>query len=120
MSNSDNHRMQAREMQIVAEYGNFTTVNGGAPTTIEGCIATITRTGEGTFTGTFKRSYPQVRQAAVWPLVAGGGKGVFTALDPVAKTFGLLLSTEAGVADDLPTAVVRVRVDFANTKVTRR
>jgi hypothetical protein len=108
------------ELSIVQEYGNFTTVNGGAPTTLAGCIATCTRTGEGTFTGTFKRKYPQVRSASVWPLVAGGGKGVFTALDPVAGTFGILLSLENGTADDLPTAVVRIRVDFADTTVTRR
>lgn len=120
MANADKHVAYAREMEIVTEFGNFTTVDGANPTTLEGCIATCVRTGEGTFTGTFKRKYPQVRDARVWPLIASGGKGVFTALDPVAGTFGILLSTEAGVADDRPTAVVRIRVDFSNTKVTRR
>lgn len=120
MANSDRHQKWAREMEIVSEYGQFTTVNDAAATSVQGCIATLTRTGEGTFTGTFKRKYPQVRDASVWPLLAAGGKGTFTALDPVAGTFGILLSTEAGVASDLPTAVVRINVDFSNTKVTRR
>ena len=108
------------ELSIVTEYGNFTTVNDAAATTIQGCIATLTRTGEGTFTGTLKRKYPQVRDAHVWPLLAAGGKGTFTALDPVAGTFGILLSNEAGTASDLPTAVVRIRIDFADTTITRR
>lgn len=108
------------ELSIVSEYGNFTTVNDAAVTTIQGCIATVTRTGEGTFTGTFKRKYPQVRFQLATPLVAGGGQAVFTALDPVAGTFALLLSTNAGVASDLPGAVVRVKVDFADTNSTRR
>lgn len=115
-----NNDVRTPEESLVQEYGNFTTVNDAAPTTLQGCIATLTRTGEGTFTGTFKRKYPQVRFATVWPLVAGGGKGVFTALNPTAGTFAILLSTEAGVADDRAGAVVRIKVDFVNSVITRR
>jgi hypothetical protein len=119
MANSDKHQAWAREQDIVTEHGQFTAA-AGPPTEIQGCIATLTRTGVGTYTGTFKRKYPQVRSASVWPLLAAGGKGVFTAFDPKAGTFGLLLSNEAGTANDLATAVVRISVNFSNTTVTRR
>lgn len=120
MANSDLHTPYARDPDLVFENGNFTSVDGGSPTVFGGCIKTITRTGEGTFTGTLKRKYKQFRWGAVNPLLAAGGWGVVSACDPVAGTFALVLSTVAGAADDLPTADVRVTFWFANTTQTRR
>lgn len=119
MANSDMHGAWAREQDIVSEFAQFTAA-AGPPTSVQGCIATLTRTGVGTYTGTLKRKYPQVRHADGWPLIAAGGRAVFTAFDPKAGTFGLLLTNNAGTASDLVGAVVRLSIDFANTTVTRR
>lgn len=120
MANSDMHLARAREQDIVLEYGEFTPVNGANPTSVGGIFRTVTRSNEGLYDFTLKRKYPQYRYGSVVLFGTAGGRGFVSVLDPKAGTGSLRIYTLADALDDGNGSVVQVKLEFANTTVTRR
>lgn len=81
-----------------------------------GEIATMTHTGTGTFTGTFRKSYPQLEYASAYIVGATAGlRARFTAIDVTAKTFALTTEINTTATDPATTDTIYFLLFVRNT-----
>ncbi len=112
--------IRTTEPSVVEEYGEFVPADGANPTSVTGCFATMTRTGEGKFSGTLKRAWRQFLFGSVQIVGVTGGSGNIETFNPQTKAITIGLYNAAGTADDQPTFSVRVLLKVKDTIITRR
>lgn len=91
--------------------------NGESSNLGGGEVASISRSGAGTFALTFRHSYPQLKGGCE-PLVVGttaGLRGRFSAIDVTAKTATLVMEVGAVATDPATTDTVYLALFVRNT-----
>jgi hypothetical protein len=111
--------VETTEPRVVVEYGEFVSVNGANPSSVTGCLATMTRTGEGKFSGTLKRRWRSYLYGTVVVDGTGGGRGYIESCNPQTGVITIGTYTAADAADDQP-GTIRVKLEFKDTSITRR
>lgn len=127
MANRDFNAVMAPESEVKIITGYFVGVNGAAVTSFGGCIASITRAGEGDWDLVLTDAYPATdgqgkstvlfADATVDTAINDDAK--VSAYLPESKTLTISGYTGATTADDLDGKTVRLLIIIRNSKTRR-
>lgn len=121
MANRDFNAVQAPETEVKIVTGYFVGVDGAAVTSFGGCIASITRAGEGDWDLVLKDAYPDgsclYADASVQSAINDDAK--VSAYDEEAKTLTISGYTGATTADDLDGKTVYLLIIVRNSTSRR-
>lgn len=123
MANKDFNTVQAPETEVKIITGFFVGANGANPSTVGGCVKSVTRAGEGDYDVVLRPRHKFPDGSKLWHGVtvegAAGDHAEPSAYDEEAGTLTVSAWTAAGVADDCDAKKIEICIIVRNSTSRR-